>query len=124
MNILETHFTSSICINIRIDGIIETRGRAGKSMRLDRKHAEENVEKVRELKEDRELLLIFIDNGRIGYEARVCYQSTDLIFKKVAMVAKGPVQQLLGNFFLGIHRPKMPIKMFIDEASAVSWLKS
>ncbi len=41
-----------------------------------------------------------------------------------ALLVGSPIANLLGNFFLGLNKTKFPIRLFTNEAKAVSWLES
>src|ERR1043165_58746 len=41
----------------------------------------------------------------------------------IGLLVKSPVSRIIGNFFLGLNRSKVPVKLFTDEAKAVSWLR-
>jgi len=40
-----------------------------------------------------------------------------------AIIVGSPVSRLIGNFFLGLNRPKIPVKLFDSEEKGVEWLK-
>lgn len=40
----------------------------------------------------------------------------------VAMIAGNPISRVIGNFFLGLNRPPIPVKLFGDFESARAWL--
>jgi hypothetical protein len=50
-------------------------------------------------------------------------QETMEITSRVAMIAGNPVSRIIGNFFLGLNRPPVPVKLFGDVASAKGWLE-
>lgn len=39
-----------------------------------------------------------------------------------ALIINSALSRLIGNFFLGINKPKVPIKLFEDKESAKKWL--
>jgi hypothetical protein len=41
----------------------------------------------------------------------------------VALVTNSPVSRVLGNFFLGLNKPSMPVRLFDREVDAVTWLR-
>jgi len=41
----------------------------------------------------------------------------------MAMVVPMPMRRDFGFFFLGLHKPKYPVRPFIDEEEATAWLK-
>lgn len=46
------------------------------------------------------------------------------IASRVAMVGVNPVARVIGNFFLGLNRPPIPVRLFAGEEEAISWLQS
>jgi hypothetical protein len=40
-----------------------------------------------------------------------------------AILVGSPISSIIGNFFLKINRPNIPVKIFHSEPSAVVWLK-
>jgi hypothetical protein len=58
-------------------------------------------------------------------EARAYYVSEEAAKYKIgmAMLAKSPMQRMLGNIFFRINRPPYASKLFSEEANALSWLK-
>lgn len=41
---------------------------------------------------------------------------------RAALLVGSPLSRTLGNFFLALSRPSMPVKLFDDEADAIAWL--
>lgn len=62
----------------------------------------------------------------VSSESRDLYSSEKSVkvFKAVGLIARTPISRVLGNFFLGINRPPVPIKLFNDKDTAIGWLKS
>ena len=40
-----------------------------------------------------------------------------------AIIVGSPLSRLIGNFFLGLNRPKVAVKLFDSEEKAIEWLK-
>ncbi|MBD3638225.1 MAG: STAS/SEC14 domain-containing protein [Crocinitomicaceae bacterium] len=69
------------------------------------------------------LFLIHIENGMYSLEARKYLANVEkTLADKIAMVAQKPLQKVVGNFFLGINRPPIPIKLFTNQDEAKEWL--
>ncbi len=62
---------------------------------------------------------------KISLDARRYYASEDSIgaHLAVALLAGSTMSRMIGNFFLGVNRPKFPVKLFDDESKAIEWLK-
>lgn len=58
-------------------------------------------------------------------EARLFYASDEAasITKAVAILVNSPLSRVMGSFFIGLSKPKYPIKIFTDEVNAINWLK-
>lgn len=46
----------------------------------------------------------------------------DAVTTQVALVAKSPVERMIANFFLGLNKPQVPVRMFTDPDKARAWL--
>jgi hypothetical protein len=46
------------------------------------------------------------------------------VASKVAMVGASPIARVIGNFFLGLNRPPVPVRLFATDAEAIAWLKT
>lgn len=40
----------------------------------------------------------------------------------IALHIKSPVSRVIGNFYLGISKPKVPTRLFTNEKTAIVWL--
>ncbi len=60
----------------------------------------------------------------VSRDARRYYsgEETAKYVSAAALVADSPVSRVLGNFFLGIDKPPMPIRLFSSEEKAREWL--
>ncbi|MCB9224122.1 MAG: hypothetical protein H6582_08110 [Crocinitomicaceae bacterium] len=124
MDILQTYYTSSLEIKLRSDGIIEVHSRPEMKERYEDYHMNENVAKIKEVNEKHSLILVFITNGKYSRDARRILSEQFDLAEKVAMIAKTPYQTLVGNFFLGINKPSINIKLFNTQKKAEAWLHS
>ena len=41
----------------------------------------------------------------------------------VALVVGSPLSRVVGNFFVGLNRPRFPVRLFDDEQRARAWLR-
>lgn len=41
----------------------------------------------------------------------------------MALLVGSAVNKMIANFFIGMHRQTVPVKMFTDRGSAVEWLR-
>jgi hypothetical protein len=54
-------------------------------------------------------------------EARKMFASSPATSRQALLVGS-PLSRTLGNFFVTLSRPAMPVKVFDDEAAAIAWL--
>ena len=57
----------------------------------------------------------------VDREARRMFASTTATNRQALLVGS-PLSRTLGNFFVKLSRPAMPVKLFDDEAAAIAWL--
>ena len=72
-------------------------------------------------------VLLLVDlNNLIGItkEARTMVSNPDMTktHKAVAMLVSNPLTRLIASFFLGLNKPKFPIKSFTNSDDAILWL--
>lgn len=54
-------------------------------------------------------------------EARKRFASSPATSRQALLVAS-PLSRTLGNFFIALSRPSMPVRLFDDETDAIAWL--
>ncbi len=60
----------------------------------------------------------------IDRPAREFFMDRSPGFRAVALLAGSASTRMIANFFLGLKRGEIPVKMFTDDADAVAWLQS
>jgi hypothetical protein len=70
-------------------------------------------------------MVLMQDMARVDREARACFASEEYmrLCSQTALVVGSPVSRVIGNFFVGLNRPKYPCKIFDDAELAVTWLR-
>lgn len=70
-------------------------------------------------------MVLMQDIARVDREARAFFASEEYmrLCSQTALVVGSPVSRVIGNFFVGINRPKYPHKIFDDHELAVEWLR-
>jgi hypothetical protein len=71
---------------------------------------------------------ILVDIRRIksiDHDARAYFASPagSAELTAVALVIDSPLTRVIANFYLGIHRPGVPTRMFTAEGAALAWLR-
>ena len=72
-------------------------------------------------------ILVDLENLKtVSKESRGIYSSkeTSRFFSAAALLVGNPVSRILGNFYLGINKTAMPVKMFTNKDEAFAWLKT
>lgn len=41
-----------------------------------------------------------------------------------AILIDSPLSKIIGNFFMGLNKPRVPVQLFTSETDALTWLKS
>ena len=114
-------------IRLRQDGILETRAKAGAIETL--KTAEANFALGTEIVGDRAPVPMLLVLGGLrdqSRDARTFWADNAgrlNVISHLAIVTSSYVSLVLGNVFIGISKPDIPVKLFTDENKAVSWLK-
>lgn len=106
------------------DGIARTKVKKGSEVKLE--HAQENSVVVNSFYVDAKFPLLIDARGikSMEREARSFFttngrKTNTLAF---AIIIDSSVSKAVGNFFLGINKPLIPTKLFLNEESALAWL--
>ena len=62
------------------------------------------------------------DVQSIDRPAREFFMDRNPGFRAVALVAGSAATRMIANFFLGLKRVEIPVRMFTNDADAVAWL--
>ena len=71
-------------------------------------------------------ILVDINNVKhVPRESRMYYagKEAEMIFKATALLIGTKMSRVIGNFFIGLNKPSMPVKLFTSEKEALKWLK-
>lgn len=60
----------------------------------------------------------------IDRPAREYFMDQNADYRAVALVVGSPATKMLANFFMGLKRGPIPVRMFTDEPAAVAWLQA
>ncbi len=120
--------TETSYARFRKDGILEVLCKDGAEETLDT--AKENLEIGKSLVGDHApvpYLQVFGGVLNVTREAQRYYAESEdaqKLVTKIALVINSYISRVLGNLFLGLNRPIMPVKLFTDEEKALDWLQS
>ena len=84
------------------------------------------MERVRD-KLNKEKIRVLIDMYKVNEitkEARDYFanERTASIQRVTALYISSPMSKIIGNFFMGLNKPKCPTKLFTDPQEAIDWL--
>lgn len=107
------------------DGIGRTRTKPQAEINLE--DAEENTRAVQQLYEGTKFPLL-VDARSVKYiskEARDHFsiRNRETVLSGFALLIDSPLSRIIGNFFMGLNKPSVPMKLFTDEKAALQWLK-
>ncbi len=69
------------------------------------------------------LLVDVHDAGQVDRAGRLELSRQDDLVSAVAAIVGTPLSRMMGNLIINVSRPRMPLRLFEDEASAVAWLR-
>ena len=69
------------------------------------------------------LLVNMLDTGPQDRKTRAEWTRRSDLLSAVALVVSTPLSRVVGNLFLSVSRPPFPVRLFDNEASALTWLK-
>lgn len=124
MKIPENHIETS-CYRTWMgeDGICWTKVKAGSE--VTKKDALENSAAVTSYYKDRKYPLIVDSRGirSISKEARDHFSLKDRPspVNAIAIIIDSPVSRVIGNFFIGLSKTRVPSKLFLSESEAAKW---
>ena len=124
MNIQNEITTETASISLLDNGII--RVQIKDNVHLESKNLEENYNAYLSLMKDEvaPFLIVVNESATISTEGRKEYNKRTRreVRKKDALVMKDPSTMLLINAQVRFIKPLIPLRAFIDEASAIQWL--
>jgi hypothetical protein len=108
------------------DGIIHQVYASGTDLRLEDSLEELKLYKTEYCNGVKRPIMVDITNVKtVSKEARDIYSSnkTADILAAAALIIGNPVSRIMGNFFTGINKTGMPVRMFTNPGDAKKWLK-
>ena len=116
---------SAFDTTINKEGIVITRVR--KNANIGIKEANENSIAVLRLNKGKKCPLL-VDTRKIRSitkEARdhFAMKNRSGNVNSIAILVDSPLSRVIGNFFMGLNRPKVATKLFTDEEEAMAWLR-
>ncbi len=107
------------------DGILRAVNHPG--CHFDLQSALENTQTARSLLAGRKAPIAVDLRGTlsISKEVREYYSSSEGMDDTLAtaLIVDSPVGRIIGNFFIGMNKPGIPVKIFDSEDKAIQWLR-
>jgi hypothetical protein len=90
---------------------------------VDRAAAEASTEAVRALGRDGVLMLVDTRGIRsFERDARAHFLADQADSLAMALLVGSAVNKMIANFFMGMHRQAIPVRMFTEREPAIAWL--
>lgn len=117
-------FTQPGEMRLREDGILYAELYPGTALTLD--DARRSLAAIPQSPDGKKHLLL-VDFGNlkaITREARAFYAGDEAaqFVAATALLVASPISKVIGSFFLGLNKTRMPLRLFTSEADAVNWL--
>ena len=116
--------TSKMTMFMDAMGVIHIKYFAKSEMNIE--SAREEIQYINQMTSGKKApCLVDITNVKsVTRGARLYYSSEAAtnVIAAAALLINSQVSRILANFFLGINKPQMPVKLFNSEEQAVEWL--
>jgi hypothetical protein len=108
------------------DGILYQDYPPGTEITIEDSLGELKIYRTTFCKEVRRPIIVDISNIKtVSKESRDIYSSNETaeILSAAALIVSNPVSRIMGNFYMGISKTMMPVRMFATTKEAKNWLK-
>lgn len=108
------------------DGVLHQVYTPGAKISIEDSRQELKIYKSTFCKDSRRPIIVDISNIKsVSKESRDIYSSEEMgeTISAAALIVNSPVSRIMGNFYTGISKTKMPVRMFADNKDAKNWLK-
>ena len=110
---------------LHADGIFRVRAKAGTDLTLV--EAREIIKKMGSLSggQPRPALVDATGTKSIDREARRYFagHETAKVESAAALIIGSPLSRAIGNFFMGLNKAQIPVRLFTSEDEALEWLR-
>jgi hypothetical protein len=115
--------SDSMIFKISDDGILEMSLKPFWNGIITLAHAQKDLACIQELSDGKVYpIFVQVPDAVVTKEARDFYSSSPPITLAAALFVANPFQRILGNFFLGLNKVKVPLQLFTSEEKARRWL--
>ena len=108
------------------EGILYQDYSPGTELKLEDSLEELNIYRTTFCKEEKRPIIVDLSNIKtVSKESRNIYSSEEMgdTISAAALIVSNPVNRIIGNFYMGINKTKMPVRMFSGTRDAKNWLK-
>jgi len=108
------------------DGVLYQDYPPGTEIKIEDSLGELNIYRSTFCKEVKRPIIVDISNIKsVSKESRDIYSSEETagILSAAALIVSNPVSRIMGNFYMGINKTRMPVRMFAKRNEAKTWLK-
>lgn len=107
------------------DGIVRTKVKQGSEIKLE--DAIENSKAVNSFSAKQYTMIVDTTLAKsITKDARDYFSMNGRVSKVIAfaILIKSPLSKIIANFFMGLNKPRVPVKLFTQEQDAIAWCKA
>ncbi len=108
------------------DGVLYQDYSPGTVLKLEDSLEELKIYRNTFCKEEKRPIIVDLSNIKtVSKESRDIYSSQEMgdTISAAALIVSNPVNRIMGNFYMGINKTKMPVRMFTGAMDAKNWLK-
>ncbi len=108
------------------DGVLYQDYPPGTEITLEDSLDELKIYRANFCKTVRRPIIVYISNVKtVSKGSRDIYSSNETaeILSAAALIVSNPVSRIMGNFYMGINKTVMPVRMFPTTRDAKKWLK-
>jgi hypothetical protein len=119
--------TGSGIVRLYSNGILHQTYKDGAELKKEDSDNEMMIYRKNFCKDMSRPILVELDNLKtVSKESRAIYTSPETaeVISAAALLVGNPVSRIIGNFYLGLNKSAMPVKMFTNTGEAFAWLKS
>ncbi len=119
--------TGSGIIRLYNSGIMYQTYKDGSELKKEDSDHEMMLYRKKFCKDTSRPILVELDNVKtVSKESRAIYSSPETaeVISAAALLVGNPVSRIIGNFYLGLNKSVMPVKMFTNRDEAFLWLKT
>lgn len=125
MEIIKEIFTKTSQVVLTDEGVVITKRNSVFKGEESLEEAQQNWKHLQKFVDGKTYPMVHhLSQQGYSLEARKFYGTVPALASCAALVSTTFVQQVIGNFFLNFRKNKLPMRLFSDEQSAITWAKT